>query len=56
MNLPVFVLEDDDHTIVLGRETESEMDDKSEGFVCYSEEAMDNVTGNRYKYIKYRNI
>lgn len=28
---------------------------KKKGFVSYTEEAMDAVTDNRYRYIKYRN-
>ena len=28
---------------------------KKKGFVSYTEEAMDTVTDNRYRFIKYRN-
>jgi hypothetical protein len=55
--LPVFLLdEENEHTIVTGKKTESSLDDEAEGFVSYTEEAMDNVTDGRFKFAKYRAI
>lgn len=35
---------------------DSTIGEKVKGFISYQEEAMSNVTGNKFKYIKYREI
>lgn len=41
---------------VIGNILKNVIDNKENTFVSYTEEAMDKVTNNRYKFIKYREI
>lgn len=39
---------------VIGNIVSAVIDEKEKSFVCYTEEAMDEVTGGKFKFKKYR--
>lgn len=49
-------LPDEEQKELISKIVSSVLAEKEKSFVSYTEEAMDFVTDNQYRYIKYRNV